>query len=119
VLLAQRPPHKHLGGKWEFPGGKVENDELPSAAIVREIREELGCEFLPRSELPRRVHHYETLTIEMIPFVGCIAESSADPLCHEHEEIVWARPEELWNYDLAPADYPVLEDYLQHFHPHA
>ena len=44
ILLAQRPAHKLLALKWEFPGGKVEPGELPAAAILREIREELGCE---------------------------------------------------------------------------
>jgi 8-oxo-dGTP diphosphatase len=43
VLVAQRPPGKHLALKWEFPGGKIEAGETPAAALVREIREELGC----------------------------------------------------------------------------
>src|SRR5437868_9536693 len=42
VLLAQRPEGKRLAGKWEFPGGKVEADESPEAALVRELHEELG-----------------------------------------------------------------------------
>lgn len=118
VLLTQRPPHKHLGGKWEFPGGKVDGNESPSSAIVREIREELGCEFSPRSELPRSQHEYEKITIEMIPLVGCLADANADPICHEHDAIVWVQTGELGNYDLAPADYPVLENYLKSLPPH-
>ena len=113
VLLAQRPLHKHLGGKWEFPGGKVEDGESPEAAIVREIREELGCEFSPCTELPCSRHHYEKLTIEMRPFIGHLTAASAEPVCHEHEALVWAKPEALTHYDLAPADYPVLETYLK------
>ena len=113
VLLAKRPAHKHLGGKWEFPGGKVENAESPSTAIVREIREELGCEFSPRNVLPPNLHEYENITIEMIPLVGHLADSSADPICHEHDEIAWVSPSELRNYDLAPADIPVVEAYRQ------
>jgi len=42
VLLAQRPEGKRLAGKWEFPGGKVEADESPEAALTRELQEELG-----------------------------------------------------------------------------
>ncbi len=47
VLLAQRPAGKRLAGKWEFPGGKVEAEESPEAALVRELHEELGIEIEP------------------------------------------------------------------------
>jgi len=42
LLLQQCPPHKRHGGKWEFPGGKVENEEIPRLALRREVFEELG-----------------------------------------------------------------------------
>tara|TARA_R110002111_G_scaffold66825_1_gene108823 strand:+ start:440 stop:892 length:453 start_codon:yes stop_codon:yes gene_type:complete len=119
VLLAKRPADKHLGGKWEFPGGKVETGESPSTAIVREIKEELGGEFLPRTELQRSLHEYEKITIEMIPIIGRLTNSSANLICHEHDQIVWVRSEELSNYDLAPADYPVLENYFKTLSDHA
>ena len=44
ILLAQRPPGKAMAGLWEFPGGKIEPDETPEAALVRELREELAVE---------------------------------------------------------------------------
>ena len=46
VLVAQRPAHKHLALKWEFPGGKVEAPETPESATARELREELGIEII-------------------------------------------------------------------------
>lgn len=52
VLLQQRPPHKHHGGLWEFPGGKVETFEKPSNALVREIAEELGLSIEPGGLAP-------------------------------------------------------------------
>src|SRR5262249_39390370 len=87
ILIAQRPPQGHLALKWEFPGGKVEAGESPEAAIVREIREELGCEIVVGRALPRFVHTYEQTTIEMISFICRLAESSREPQLHEHVAI--------------------------------
>lgn len=111
LLLAQRPAHKHLPRKWEFPGGKVEPGEDPAAAIVREIREELGCEIAITRALPRFRHDYATVLIEMIPFVCALAEGSAAPHPHEHIALAWVKPGELAGYDLAPADLPVIASY--------
>ena len=112
LLLAQRPAHKHLPFKWEFPGGKVEPGEAPAAAIVREIREELGCEIALVQALPRFRHDYKTVIIEMIPFVCALAKHSPDPLPHEHVALAWVKPADLTGYDLAPADLPVIASYL-------
>ncbi len=112
VLVAQRPAHKHLPGKWEFPGGKVEPGESPEAAIVREIREELGCDFTVTFTLPRNLHQYAVL-IEMIPFVGRLAPGSPPPEAREHLAIRWLPPAELTSVDLAPADLPVVVAYCR------
>lgn len=111
LLLAQRPAHKHLPLKWEFPGGKVEPGEDPAAAIIREIREELGCEIFIAHALPSFVHDYKTAIIEMIPFVCTLTPVSPSPRALEHVAITWAKPEELSSYDLAAADLPVLALY--------
>ncbi|MEO5957712.1 MAG: (deoxy)nucleoside triphosphate pyrophosphohydrolase [Opitutaceae bacterium] len=108
TLLAQRPAQKHLGLKWEFPGGKVEPGESPEAAIVREVREELGCAIVIVRVLPRFKHDYGSLLIEMIPFVCALAPASTLPHPYEHTAIAWATTEELSAYDLAPADLPVV-----------
>lgn len=108
ILLAQRPPHKHLPLKWEFPGGKVEAGEDPAAAIAREIREELGCELEILRALPRFTHQYPKTLIEMIPYVCRLAAASPAPHLHEHVAVAWVARDELKDYDLAPADWPVL-----------
>lgn len=108
ALVAQRPAHKHLGLKWEFPGGKVEPGESPEAALVREIREELGCTLVLTRALPRFVHDYGTVRIEMMPFVGRIAPGTPPPVAHEHVALRWVTPDEVRHLDLAPADWPVV-----------
>ena len=111
VLLARRPTHKHLALKWEFPGGKVEGSETPEAALIREIKEELGCDLVLGRTLPRFIHSYDRTTIEMIPFVCSLAPGSPEPYPTEHVTIAWAWPGELDTYDLAAADLPVVLAY--------
>lgn len=108
VLIAQRPSHKHLPLKWEFPGGKVDTGEAPAAAIIREIREELGCEIFIQRPLPAFHHDYGSVVIEMIPFVCTLSSGSAEPRPHEHVDLAWVSPAELPHYDLAAADLPVV-----------
>ncbi len=108
VLVAQRPSHKHLPLKWEFPGGKVEPGEDPAAAIVREIREELGCAIRIVRPLPRFLHDYTRVVIEMIPYVCVLEPQSPEPHPHEHVALAWVPPAGLRAYDLAAADWPVL-----------
>lgn len=110
VLVAQRPPHKHLGLKWEFPGGKVEPREEPAAALLREIREELGCTLADLRALPRFTHDYGFVAIEMIPFICRLAADSPTPHAHEHVALRWVTPVELRDgtLDLSLADVPLL-----------
>ena len=109
-LLAQRPAHKKLGLKWEFPGGKVEPGETPEAALARELREELGIEISAIEPLPRFQHDYGFAVIDMIPLRCRLAPASPAPHAHEHVGLVWVELDELGTYDLAPADLPVVEE---------
>lgn len=113
VLIAQRPTHKHLGGKWEFAGGKIEDNEEPASALIREIREELGCDIDITGELPRFTHDYGTVLIAMIPFVCVLLPGSAPPHPHEHIAVRWISPADLDSVDLAPADWPVVASYRE------
>lgn len=114
--MAQRPAHKHLPLQWEFAGGKVEPGESSETAIVREIREELGCEFVITRALPCFTHDY-AVTIEMIPFIGHLAVGSPEPHPHEHVALRWVADGELDALDLAPADWPVVAAWRGQFLP--
>lgn len=109
VFVAQRPPHKHLALKWEFPGGKVETGETAEAALAREIKEELGCDLHLGRALPRFTHDYGTVVIEMIPFLCTLAAGSTAPHPHEHVAVRWIPLDEFDAIDLAPADWPVVQ----------
>ncbi len=111
VLVAQRPAHKHLPLKWEFPGGKVEPGEMPESAVVREIKEELACDVELLRALPTFTHDYGAVTIMMIPFVCQLTAESAEPQLNEHVALQWVKPETLTSLDLAAADLPVVASY--------
>ncbi len=111
VLVAQRPPGKHLAGKWEFPGGKLEAGEDAAAALLRELREELGCTVEILAALPTCRHAYDALSIELHPLVARLAPGSPPPHPHEHVALNWLPPAELDRIDLAAADLPVLAAY--------
>ncbi len=108
IMLAQRPPDKKLGGLWEFPGGKVEPEESPEAALHRELQEELGCTVIVTQALPPFIHDYDWGGIQLIPFVCTLAPGSPAPHPHEHTALVWVEPARLHDYPLAPADVPLL-----------
>ena len=112
VLVAQRPPGKHLAHKWEFPGGKIETHESASEALHREIAEELHCRLSHLRPLILSTHDYTDTRIVLHPFVARLAAGSPEPSAREHVAIRWIEPRELLTLDLAAADIPVAADYL-------
>jgi 8-oxo-dGTP diphosphatase len=111
LLACRRPQGKHLGGKWEFPGGKVEDGESPAAALVRELEEELGVTVDIGRALTPVVWDYGRGPIRLHPFVCRIAAGELHP--HEHEEIRWCASDELPTLDWAAADVPILAEWLE------
>jgi len=109
LLACRRPLDKHLGGLWEFPGGKVEGGEDAAAALVRELREELGVTVEPGAALGAVVHDYGRGPIRLIPLRCRIVAGEPHP--HEHREIRWCTVDELQQLDLAAADLPILAEW--------
>ena len=104
LLLAQRPAHKRHGGLWEFPGGKIEENESDAHAAARELREELGVEMTRAS--PAIFEVADTGSPYIIAFVP--VEIRGEPVATEHSSIVWGQPSDLRELPLAPSDAAFL-----------
>lgn len=110
VLATQRSATMSMPHKWEFPGGKIDPGETAEECLRRELREEIGIAARIRRCLPASTYQYPTFTITLHPFVCAIEEG--DIVLHEHEALVWLKPNELRSLDWAEADVPVVEAYV-------
>jgi len=102
VLLAQRPDGKDLAGLWEFPGGKIEDGEMPDRALVRELREELNLEINIVEELGQFEYRYSWGSVYLHVFV--VAARSEPQKTADVSVFRWVKPDDVDNYSLAPAD---------------
>jgi 8-oxo-dGTP diphosphatase len=106
VLLTQRPEGSHMGGLWEFPGGKIDEGESPSAALIRELDEELGVGIEVRRPLTFAVHEEPGLRILLLFFDARIA--SGEPHGHEGQALEWVDVAELPSFPTPPADAELI-----------
>jgi 8-oxo-dGTP diphosphatase len=115
VLIAERPPGKNMAGLWEFPGGKVHDRELPEAALVRELKEELGIETSVGCLWPLTFasHGYEKFHL-LMPLFTC-RQWQGEPAPKENQQIKWVTKQQLKDYAMPPADVGLVQalwDYL-------
>ena len=108
VLLAQRPAGKAMAGLWEFPGGKVQNGEAPEAALIRELKEELGIDVTEACLAPLTFasHRYERFHL-LMPLYVC-RRWHGDVAAREGQALAWVRPTKLEQYEMPPADKPLI-----------
>ena len=106
VLAARRTRPASTAGRWEFPGGKVEEAETAGAALVREIHEELGCAVAVERWLtgcvPIGTRHVLT--------VAAVRLLDGEPVPHEHDAVRWLGPDELDDVDWLEPDRPFLPE---------
>jgi len=106
-LIARRKIGTHLGGLWEFPGGKCEPGESLEDCLRRELREELGIDVSAPVHFRTIRHDYPEKTVEL-HFFRC-AISRGEALALDCEEIRWVMPDEMTDYEFPPADRPLVE----------
>ena len=107
ILITQRPDNVHLGGMWEFPGGKVEAGETLELALQREIQEELGLGVRVDDEFFRIDHDYPSRSVRLHFFNCTIIEGEAQPL--DVADLQWVEPQQLGNFQFPPADAELIE----------
>lgn len=108
VLIAQRPQGKQLAGLWEFPGGKVEPGERPEETLIRELAEELGIDVREPCLAPLTFasHTYDDFHL-LMPLYVC-RRWEGHVVAREHSALAWVRANKLRDYDMPPADAPLI-----------
>ena len=107
VLIAQRPPGKHMAGRWEFPGGKVGAGEAERDALGRELAEELGIEVQAAEPLMRLTHTYSDREVELSLWI--VERYRGEPAALDGQALKWVYPESLAREDILEADRPFIE----------
>ena len=107
VLITQRATYDEWGGKWEFPGGKIEAGETPEACLQRELREELGIIADVHDLYAVSNHAYPHFTIELLAYRVTI--QSGQITLHDHKDYRWVSIGDLCKFDFSDADKPIVE----------
>ena len=107
ILIAQRPIDKHQGGKWEFPGGKVEKGESRRSALLRELNEELDIEIGHSTRLISVYHEYEDKAIYLD--VYDVRQWKGTAVGKEGQAIEWIEEDHLLDYDFPAANESIVK----------
>lgn len=112
ILITQRDRKRFLGGKWEFPGGKIEENESVEEGLAREILEELGVGIDVENLLAIVPHEYKGVVTIRLHTYFCKPKHINFKIS-EHEDFAWVEPAELLEFDLAPADIKIAKKLLK------
>jgi 8-oxo-dGTP diphosphatase len=108
VLLQQRAPGRQMEGLWEFPGGKLEEGELPEAALVRELSEELGIRTDPARLVPAAFASAPLEHRHLLLLLYICREWRGEPRPLDAGALKWVRPNEMAALPMPPADRPLI-----------
>ena len=104
ILLSKRPKNKHLAGFWEFPGGKVENGEVPEIALIREIKEELDININNKCIAPLSFSEFDYKEFQLLLLLYVCRRWEGKAKSMENNEIRWVKANMLRKYKMPPAD---------------
>lgn len=110
ILLAKRPEHLHQGGKWEFPGGKVEQNETVTEALIRELKEEVALNV--HSSEPFMALSYDYPDKQVLLDIHTVSDFTGEAQGLEGQQIVWVDKHDLTHYDFPDANKPILTKLL-------
>ena len=108
VLLTRRPQGKAMAGLWEFPGGKIEHDELPEQTLIRELKEELGIDVSNACLAPLTFASHAYADFHLLMPLWICRRWEGIVTAQEGQEIAWVRPQRLREYPMPPADEPLV-----------
>lgn len=107
ILIARRAAHRHQGGLWEFPGGKVEPDESVLDALTRELHEEVGIRVLAAKAMLNVRFDYPDRSVTLEVFR--VDEYRGEARGRESQPLRWVPPSELGDYAFPEANRPILD----------
>lgn len=105
-FICKRSANQHQGGKWEFPGGKVEDGETPESALARELKEEIGIECIQFKPLITIEHDYSDKLVKLFTYI--VSEFDGEPKGLEGQPFKWVAVESLSELEFPDANTPII-----------
>ncbi len=109
LLICQRPNFKDHPLKWEFPGGKIKNDETNEEALIREINEELSINIINYEELISYNFNYKDLNKKVFIYFYLVNNFSGKVLKNFHKELKWIEIKDIREYDFLEGDLKIID----------
>lgn len=110
IYICKRSKTMTLANYWEFPGGKIEENETHQVALIREIKEELNCEIDVKELIDSTTYEYDTFIITLHVYYATLKKNN--PQISEHSDACWVLPSELHLYNFAPANTNICNKLL-------
>jgi 8-oxo-dGTP diphosphatase len=110
ILIAKRHDHLHQGGKWEFPGGKVEQNETVTAALIRELKEEVDLDVNSTTAFMEISHDYPDKQVRLD--IHLVTDFNGRAIGVEGQQIQWVELQSITEYEFPEANKPILDKLL-------